>query len=456
VDLRFVDGTSLVHNTILFVNGVLGFQRRCLTVAVPPNKHVESATVFAVATPVSSSFGTVFFDRVELHADDSSQCLSDAVSSSPSRAALLDDTASAFVVAKLGDDPAAWGGKDGGDRHVFRDNPHRVCVVLTLDLSEVEYVATLAELWQPPIVAVVYVPSKADADTEYRRIATTVAPFRNTKIVIVSAVAEATPSPLLPVNLMRNLGEDACPAPRTLHLEHGMLPSASLLGAVMRPQAFKSNTIYVLPSFLVPSNTPQLADKAALKTMVTKGEHVVPYQVGRHSLSYWSTNYTKWMDSQEPYGISLLVSGARVVQEMGISRDALAAVRPEEPNALIFNRHYSPVMIVPTKHVRWDTRFTHRSHAKASYLAECFLRKTQFVVLPDAFATIAESSATAPLSKSVELSNAYSLWRIYYSFLSEKMLLLSTESTDALYLRATPSSDPKVDHRVEVGVVLPG
>ncbi len=28
-------------------------------------------------------------------------------------------------------------------------------------------------------------------------------------------------------------------------------------------------------------------------TSHTQGEHVLPYQVGRHSLSFWSTNYTK-------------------------------------------------------------------------------------------------------------------------------------------------------------------
>ncbi len=107
VDVRFSDGTNSYHNTLIFENGVLGYQRMCRIVTVPAGKTVDTLTVFAVATPLSSAFGTVWLDSIELHAhadgpDARLHC--DAGVSGVSGA----DVAHPFVVAKKGPDPTSW------------------------------------------------------------------------------------------------------------------------------------------------------------------------------------------------------------------------------------------------------------------------------------------------------------------------------------------------------------
>lgn len=107
VDLRFTDNTHSYHNTIVFTNGVLGYQRMCAIVTVPVGKTVESATVFAVATPLSSAFGTVWLDSVELHAHaDGPDARLHCDGGTPRLAGA--DVAHPFSLAKKGPDPSSW------------------------------------------------------------------------------------------------------------------------------------------------------------------------------------------------------------------------------------------------------------------------------------------------------------------------------------------------------------
>lgn len=112
------------------------------------------------------------------------------------------------------------------------------------------------------------------------------------------------------------------------------------------------------------------------------------------------------------------MSGARVVHEMGVKADA-SLPSAATFDGLLFNRHYAPVIIVPTRHAVWDARFVHRGHAKASYMVEAFLRKTRFVVLSEGFVTLPDVAAPVASHDTVLISNAYAFWKLYCGALAQ-------------------------------------
>jgi hypothetical protein len=86
-------------------------------------------------------------------------------------------------------------------------------------------------------------------------------------------------------------------------------------------------------------------------------------------------------------------------------------------------------------------------------LAECFLRKTTLIVLSNVWVTVNVQSVSkgAKSASTTTTATAIEIWKLYYTFLSERLLLLSAQS-ERLHLRPMTHANPDIDHRVETAL----
>ena len=429
VVFKYLDG-SRSSSSLSFKMGVTGYQRRCASYLVPNDNPIVAVTVYGIASPLSSNFGTIFFDDFEVFVgDDELVCGDDITARMPKT---MND-ANAYALTKTGPDPLGW--KDLNPQN-------RVCVVVSMRAGHVQHLNKLSNsMGDIPLVAAIYLNETSVAESVFEK-ASEVAV--RAKVLLVGNVLKKRRRSF-PINVLRNFGQEHCPHGSThaLHLEEGMLLSQSFWDHL---PVLEDDVVLIVPSFDL-DTFEIVADKTALKAL----PNVTALQLGHHRLASYSTNLTRFMQCEpgKNYRIDPIVSGALAVElGQGVVKEVDADVMENEP--AIFNRHFVPVMIVPIAHAAFDVRFDHQGHERVSFVADWMIRGGQFLVLCDAFVT--RNRALNPMAgiqhaPPLTTKQANQIWKTYYAFLGEK-LEISTGFSPELF-RTMPFVSRSKDHRLD-------
>lgn len=401
-----------------FQMGTMDYQRRCRVLRVPEGRSPVSATVFGIASPLSSSYGTVFLDDFTLTLDaPASDCSEDVEPPlTPHDAPVL--------IKPIGQDDT-----------VIDDSKGLICAVVTMSHTDVAYAAELMSIWKGPIVFSVTGWPKDAAAGESQM------PKGDDRIRIIPFA-----DPLTPLGVLRSWGERLCPSSsRVLHLEAPLLPSAQLEGTLSTLASRKPSAALVVAAFSVPQDS---ASPVADKDSLLKLRHA-PFASLPHPLAQYSTNLTRWILSQEPYAVEPIVEGPAVV---GLTWRMQPPEESDTPEAPMFNRHYAPVLCVARGALHYDSKLLHRSHQVASAVMELWLQGVTFLVVPQEFVAgrvLGQAQATDSSDvKQLTTEEVYRVWRAYYVFLGHLMERYSAQHM-VHTLRAVPFADPTRDHRFD-------
>jgi hypothetical protein len=223
-----------------------------------------------------------------------------------------------------------------------------------------------------------------------------------------------------------------------------MMPSSSLRTARLQLAA-QPNALWILPAFEVAAGpNAQTADKQALKNISPR-----PLQIGRHVLSYHSTNFSHWHTCTRDYAIRPVVAGP-LAEELGRGAWEATDAEVEAAEPEIFNRHFAPVLIVPRALVEFDSCFEHHGHERASVVAEWMMRPgATFVVSCEAFVTrVRDGETPLVIEETVNPSSAFRIWKTYYQFLGERLEQHGAQHLAPVF-RAMPFVDESRDHRLD-------
>ncbi len=450
--LVYADGAR-ASVAVALESGVPGYRHVCRAVQLE-KKPLASLTLFIVASPLSPSYGTLFVDDVALWLAESAEEASPVCAEPPQPAKAAPPPPA--LAEKTSPEPAAWGrlsGEEGAGA--------ALCTVAVVQPRDSDYVARLSEaLRKAPVVVVLYA-GQSDPEEEFSRMSGVISGQSATRLVVVSGshkgkvrggrncafcVVSFFVGEQFPLNWLREAGQRRCPraSSHALHLEAGMMPSSSLRAARL-PLAALPRALWVLPAFEVaPGPHAQIADREALGRASPR-----PLQIGRHVLSYFSTNFSQWQACSRDYAVRPVVAGP-LAEELG--RGAAEAVPAEvaaaEPD--IFNRHFAPVLIVPRAAVSFDARFEHHGHERASVVADWMMRPgALFMVSCDAFVTrVRDGETPLAIEETVNPAAAFRIWKTYYHFLGERLAQHGATHLAPLF-RAMPFVDEGRDHRLD-------
>eukprot|EP00164_Ancoracysta_twista_P002249 GFYU01002971.1.p1 GENE.GFYU01002971.1~~GFYU01002971.1.p1 ORF type:complete len:649 (+),score=146.51 GFYU01002971.1:144-2090(+) len=360
MDIKYMDGTSLIGQEIYFETGTHNWHAKC--VVVEELKPIHSVVV---SVNVADRSGTMFFDDVSLvpgegiDPETGSPCRSRCVFGPRTKG---DCYRVEQMYRKAEDDP----------------DPYDISIISQLSVDRLVRLREMAKLWDGPLSATVYIKDPA-SDLQ------AIEDLRNS----IAAVEKNVDFHILysdkgpyPINTLRNVAIQHSRTKYVFLLDVDFIPNPNMLEYVreLRHLMAGKKQVLVVPAFeMLDMEFGLPGDKNSLLHLEKYGKLQQVHQF--YAPAHAPTNYTRWYDDDEIY-------------------------------EAVYSLNYEPYLIGEKTMPWYDERFVGYGHDKSSHAYELAKAGYKFFVLPEAFVIHIDHG----VPKWREQRDLTRIWRNWYDF----------------------------------------